>query len=330
MSHPLITIIIPVYNVEAYIEKCLLSVQNQNFKDFEVILVNDGSTDKSQNKAQNFVNNDSRFQIINIKNQGVSNARNIGLSLAKGKYIAFIDSDDYVSENYLLDFVNDIPKSENFIIIQNAFDSIDYVISPKFNFIGAQFSPDKHMYQLFKNNSNIEFGYLWNKFFVNRIIQKYDIKFDYNKALFEDEEFYYDYLTHIDTIVTSAKSNYYYVSRNNSAIKKKWDINYYLMKFDLRNNLFQRFKQNGWINKNELDDLMTDYFNKYIYIIFKEHIYNLDDNNRVKNMKHLSPFLNKYGKYFESKINKRLFFVLSLIRLRKYRLASIFINNFLY
>lgn len=99
------SIIVPVYNVEKYIYKCLKSIQNQSYKDFEVIIVNDGSPDNSQKIINDFVSNDKRFISTNKNNGGLSDARNFGLNFVKGEYILFLDSDDYI-ETLLLEKIN--------------------------------------------------------------------------------------------------------------------------------------------------------------------------------------------------------------------------------
>lgn len=96
---PLISIIVPVYNVESYLDKCINSIINQSYKNLEIILVNDGSTDSSIEICNFYALKDSRIKIINKANGGLSDARNCGLEVAKGEYIAFIDSDDWVDED---------------------------------------------------------------------------------------------------------------------------------------------------------------------------------------------------------------------------------------
>ena len=95
----MISIIVPVYNVEEYLEECLTSIQNQTFTDIEVILVNDGSSDRSKEICERYCQQDSRFKLINQKNQGLSAARNRGVIESIGEYIMFVDSDDVVKEN---------------------------------------------------------------------------------------------------------------------------------------------------------------------------------------------------------------------------------------
>lgn len=97
----LFSIIIPVYNVENYLERCLESVIGQNYHDFEVILINDGGTDKSAEICDRFAKNDNRIRVIHQENRGVSMARNVGISSAKGDYLMFLDSDDYISSDAL-------------------------------------------------------------------------------------------------------------------------------------------------------------------------------------------------------------------------------------
>lgn len=96
----MISIIVPIYNVAKYLKKCLTSIQNQTFTDFEVLMINDGSTDNSQSIASNFTS-DQRFKLINKRNGGQSSARNIGLDRCIGEYICFIDSDDFVEPSFL-------------------------------------------------------------------------------------------------------------------------------------------------------------------------------------------------------------------------------------
>lgn len=101
MTQPFVSVIVPIYNVEMYLRGCLDSLINQTFKDFEVIMVDDGATDSSGLIADEYAKKDSRFQVIHQENKGLSGARNTGLKLAKGQYISFLDSDDYFHPDFL-------------------------------------------------------------------------------------------------------------------------------------------------------------------------------------------------------------------------------------
>lgn len=100
-EHPLISVIVPVYNAEKFVEKCLESICNQTYKNFEVIVVDDGSTDGSGSICDRFANNDSRFRVLHQRNQGISAAQNHGLDASQGEYIAFADNDDILDAKNL-------------------------------------------------------------------------------------------------------------------------------------------------------------------------------------------------------------------------------------
>ena len=100
---PKISVIVPVYNTEKYIGRCIESILNQSYKELEVIVINDGSSDGSAEIIRKYAENDSRIIFIDNKNYGVSESRNIGIRNAKGEYIQFVDSDDFIDENMLKD-----------------------------------------------------------------------------------------------------------------------------------------------------------------------------------------------------------------------------------
>ena len=97
----MISVIVPVYNVETYLEECLDSIQNQTYTDFEVLLVNDGSTDRSKAICERYCKENRRFHLLNQENQGLSAARNTGVAASRGEFIVFVDSDDMILANYL-------------------------------------------------------------------------------------------------------------------------------------------------------------------------------------------------------------------------------------
>lgn len=122
-----ISVIIPIYQVENYIEKCLLSVLDQTYKNLEIILINDGTKDKSIEKIERYFN-DKRIILINTENLGVSNARNLGLQKATGKYVHFLDSDDWIEKRTYEILVNEIINEDiiafNYITYDNLTNKI--------------------------------------------------------------------------------------------------------------------------------------------------------------------------------------------------------------
>ncbi|MBQ8784417.1 MAG: glycosyltransferase family 2 protein [Alphaproteobacteria bacterium] len=118
MSHT-VTVVIPVYNVEKYLEQCLDSVINQTYKDIEIICINDGSTDNSITILEKYALSDNRIKIISQTNQGISAARNAGIKVATGKYITFLDSDDFLSRDAIEKMVTAIENNYvDFVVCQ--------------------------------------------------------------------------------------------------------------------------------------------------------------------------------------------------------------------
>ena len=114
-----ISVIVPVYNIEHYIEECIKSILNQTFKEFELLLVDDGSTDSSLNICRGYEKKDNRIKVIHKKNGGLSDARNVGIEKACGKYICFIDGDDFIANDTLENMYNLILKNNSQIAVCN-------------------------------------------------------------------------------------------------------------------------------------------------------------------------------------------------------------------
>ena len=128
----MVSVIIPVYNVDSYIRRCLDSVLANTYKDFQIICVNDGSTDDTLNILMDYRDKDQRLEVISQKNQGVSAARNVGLEKAKGEYITFIDSDDWVEPQYLEFLVKAIEDTEALVVRCDFKDDYDTAYNPGF------------------------------------------------------------------------------------------------------------------------------------------------------------------------------------------------------
>ena len=107
---PKVSVIVPVYNTEKYLERCIDSIISQSFKDFELILINDGSKDKSLSIMKEYAKKDKRIKVFDQNNKGPAITRNFGINKSKAKYVMFIDSDDYIDDNYIQDYYNAISK----------------------------------------------------------------------------------------------------------------------------------------------------------------------------------------------------------------------------
>ena len=146
----MISVIVPVYNVEEYLEECLDSIKNQTFKDFEVILVNDGSTDNSQEICELYCDQDCRFCLINQENKGQSIARNIGVAESKGKFIVFIDSDDIVRVD-LFDQLMNYMSDEIDIVECDKTEHIQYLNEKGKDIQVKEFDSNEALYKCFNH-----------------------------------------------------------------------------------------------------------------------------------------------------------------------------------
>lgn len=168
----LISVIIPVYNVEKYLEKCIQSVINQTYKNLEIILVNDGSTDNSLNICKKFSNIDNRIVLFNKENGGLSSARNFGIDNASGEYISFLDSDDFISENMYEILVDNLEKFNGDISIIESCDVYEnnYFIEKQINEKEVIiYSKQEAMIKYFEGNFIPAWGKLYKKRLFNNI-----------------------------------------------------------------------------------------------------------------------------------------------------------------
>lgn len=212
MNNPKVSIIVPVYNVEQYLPRCIDSILTQTFTDFELLLIDDGSHDKSGKICDEYAEKDSRIRVFHKENGGVSSARNIGLYNAQGEWIAFIDSDDWVGDKWLNGFVSSDLSAD--LIIQG-FYAKNWPYSKTTEEINVSLKE-----YLFKNEDIVEcinylhmshnVGFLWCRFFKKRIIDDFNIQFNENFPLREDQEFIFHYMTKIDSVKTLAISEYHY------------------------------------------------------------------------------------------------------------------------
>lgn len=216
-----ISIIIPVYNVEKYLATCLDSVINQTYKNLEILLIDDGSTDSSGLICEQYSKKDTRIKTIHKKNGGLSDARNVGISYASGDYISFIDSDDFIDINTFT-ILNQYIKQYNADII--TFNYYDYYnkdkISPHLLFNNLKFYAQQEFHSTFakdlfnKYEMNVT---AWNKVYKRKIFN--NIKFPYGK-LFEDTFSDIYILNQCNNILVIPDTLYYYRRRNDSIIGK--------------------------------------------------------------------------------------------------------------
>ena len=223
--NPLISLIIPVYNVEKYLDKCMESVLAQTYDNFEVILVDDGSTDSSGKMCDEYAKKDRRVRVFHQKNSGVCRARNLGIDNARGDFISFIDADDWIDEKYLEILVKtQAEKDYDFTLCE--FTNVDEETGKAERMISydAQceyFDDDIKQYVTPKTLVNPKKQMIGNpycKLFRKRIIEDNNLKYCEEIHLHEDRMFNYEYCQHIKSFAYMSKSIYTRRVRHDSAM----------------------------------------------------------------------------------------------------------------
>lgn len=286
MNTELISVIVPIYNVEKYINKCVDSIINQTYKNIEIILVNDGSTDNCYNICNEYEKKDNRIKVIHQENSGLSEARNAGIKIAKGEYLAFVDGDDYILEDmleYLYGLINET-NSEisvcNFIRYWNDDKKIvDYDITRK----KIVLNKEKALKEILKNDLLKSFA--WNKLYKKSLFK--NVKYPKGMKM-EDVATTYKLISNSEKVVIGKVPKYYYIQRDGSILATKSTsmyIDYYkavyerykfidkkypnlekqnvntLINFLIGMNLVNDKKLKEYINKNNTNGLLKEIVN---------------------------------------------------------------------
>ena len=209
---PKVSIIIPVYNAEKYIEKCLNSVLNQTLENIEIICINDGSKDNSLKILENYAKNDGRIKILNQKNQDRGVARNNGLKIAKGEYIGFIDNDDWVSKDYYEVLYENAKKSNADI---SATSEVIFPDENKKKNVGFKGNNTLKSIES-KSTLVLSSGVMWNKIYKRKLIIKNKICFSIRRSVGEDNIFNILSIILSNKIVTTNKVTYFWKQRKSS------------------------------------------------------------------------------------------------------------------
>lgn len=338
---PDVSIIIPVYNVDAYIEKCLNSIVVQTLKNIEIIVVDDGSTDKSREIIKQFELKDKRIKVIHQKNMGVSEARNNGLKIARGKYIGFVDSDDYIDQDMYESMYKEAIEKNSDIVVCNVNDIYENETKVSLSLEDEEIYLDQIGIESFMKDKYPKFGSaVWHKIFRRELIESNNIRFiDYSTVSSEDKLFNLECMLKSKTIscIKEAKYNYY-VRRSGSITSTKAS----------KTNMVNRCKNtveyvDDYLDRNNLDIdnykyylSYTEFLNalsfimpinqKQIYKSIKEYSTNKLFKNTVKHIALTNNiekyFINDKGSY--NKLYKsfdKLFCLFCLIKM--YRAASL-------
>lgn len=271
--NPKISIIVPIYNVEKYLEKCISSLLNQTFSDFELILVNDGSPDNCGKICDSFKEKDSRIKVLHLENGGVCRARNKGMEIASGDFYAFVDSDDWVEENYIKDFAEHIEDDET-VIIQNAIRDKNDVSD--FNFFGFEdesfILEEDFATMITKNIYYLPQGFPWNKLYSRKIIETNNLKFDPAIKLGDDEKWNFEYFRYTKKAVFVSRANYHYQYNPSSISNQARPFERELLRYKFRTEYFN-FVIKNYKQKDLLKKILTKEAEEFFRICILDRIY---------------------------------------------------------
>lgn len=222
---PKLSIIIPIYNTEKYLMPCLDSILNQTYKDYELILIDDGSSDSSGEICDSYACKDSRIKVIHKKGSGVSAARNTGMNAATGKYLMFCDGDDCVNNHWCEIMINEAEKYPESIIV------CDIIRTDNTKKVALEMSKSENVVKgeyvdYFTLYSKWLSAYVWNKIYNRELIEKNSVRFDENRFLGEDVVFNCDYLNKTGLSIRLIDAQLYYYYQNSLGAVHKYYQNF--------------------------------------------------------------------------------------------------------
>lgn len=220
---PFISLIIPIYNAEKYLRRCLESVRSQDFPDMEVLLVNDGSVDGSLEICREYEKKDSRFQVLDKKNTGVSNSRNLAMKLASGTYLQFMDSDDWLEKDAVRNLA-EAAKSGDCDLVVADFYRVDGAVYTEKQHIRESGILDRKTYAAYmmKEPADYYYGVMWNKLYRAQIIRENGLTLDEDLCWCEDFLFNLAFLRRAERILAIQTPVYYYYKRRGSLANSEW------------------------------------------------------------------------------------------------------------
>lgn len=221
----LVSIIVPVYNAEENLDRCIDSILNQTYKEFELILLDDGSTDTSGQICDVYARTDARIRVVHKENSGVSDTRNQGMAMAKGEYLQFLDSDDWIT-----------PDATGLLVRAAVENPCDMVIADFYRVIGDRVSQkgaieeeglmDRTTYaaKMMQKPADFYYGVIWNKLYKRSIIETYHLWMDSSVSWCEDFLFNMEYIRRIQSVYALKVPIYYYVKTKGSLVSQGMSV----------------------------------------------------------------------------------------------------------
>ncbi|MCH5281265.1 MAG: glycosyltransferase family 2 protein [Lachnospiraceae bacterium] len=244
----LVSVIVPIYNAEKCLYQCIKSILDQTYADIEVVLVNDGSTDNSLEICRSFADNDSRIKIIDQENGGIVSARKAGLLASSGKYIGWVDADDWIEEDYIRQLVKAQREGDADIVAAGHYRVMGDKENKAFNNIPTgTYSPEMILSNMLYYGEFFKFGiysYLWNKLFKRDILEKVLLGIDEYISGLEDAATVYPGILEAKKIAVTDICCYHYVQNPGSFVRstRKDDKEYLKAFYD---HMYKAFKNKG-------------------------------------------------------------------------------------
>ena len=321
MVNPEISIIIPVYNPGKFINKCLNSIIHQTFKNIEILCIDDGSTDNSLNILKEFQKNDKRIRIFSQENLGAAASRNLGIENSKGKYILFVDADDWIEEDMCEKLYNHAEYLGSDMVL---FNSIEHKPNNQFReriyFDNNTFKEDYKEftfdYNFKKNLVMNSMLVVWSKFYSVNFLRKFDLKFS-NHEIFNDVQFHIKSMLHAKKISYFPEILYHYIRLDHPFLQNtRGSTKVSLIIFDIFKEIKEYLLLNGFYNDFELEFLIfilnqSEVRLDIISIDYKEEFFDilkyfiLSENFSIENLKKLSL---KHFKFYVHVINSKSYF----------------------
>ncbi|MEG1311456.1 MAG: glycosyltransferase family 2 protein [Romboutsia sp.] len=310
-----VSIIIPVYNCEKYIGKCLDSILNQSYIGYEVIVIDDGSTDDTLNIIKKYSISNENIKYFSQKNSGPSTARNYGIEVSKSEYLVFIDADDTIQEKYLEILLEKIIYLNVDIVACGYIDISKYGIYKLNDFYANEevIQREKFTDCIFLGTG----GTLWGKIFKREIVEKYKLRLNPDIFMCEDMLFLLEYTMKCSKYGVIKENIYRYNRLNDNSISSKTNFNYYNKLILVVERIEKILKENNFSN-DYIDKIITNrIMNLSISLIIMQHKYKHSNRIKVNNLRIIFSniyFIRYEHNFIQNDIKNKI-----LIKLMKYR-----------
>mgnify|MGYP003375004650 FL=1 len=241
---PMVSIIVPIYNSEKYLNRCVDSILNQEYSSFELFLVNDGSTDASGSICDAYAASDARVRVIHKPNTGVSDSRNTAIGLAQGTYLQFLDSDDWMTPDATKLLVRAALDHDCDLVISDFYRVVEDRVSQKGDIEeDGVLTREEFAEHMMENPADFYYGVLWNKLYRRDLVEKYHLSMDTDVNWCEDFLFNLEYILHANVFYALQVPIYYYVKRKGSLASQGMSISKTIkmkfMVFEYYNNFYK-------------------------------------------------------------------------------------------